>query len=239
MIHAAAAAQPLSRTWNLPQYASNYVNITQSGERVIGGTAAPAGWYPYAARLQIVFSYQLRTTFTCGASLISPNTLLTAAHCICNSIEYWINNQPENFNTSQLPADGELTILASVGNLVAFQDGQINDNIQIVPRACDPVNKPHLVAGRDCGYIRYPGYISQQFGTGMRGDVALIFLPSPVDTSHGIRTAFLDLYNSSNSVGFGHIQKGFTTQVWGGFAPSGPQWGQGAAPPMTPALKCS
>ena len=49
------------------------------GDRVIGGTDAVLGEYPWQAWLHI-----RDMGFTCGGSLITPEWVLTAAHCILN-----------------------------------------------------------------------------------------------------------------------------------------------------------
>ncbi|KAH9633628.1 hypothetical protein HF086_014596 [Spodoptera exigua] len=48
--------------------------------RIIGGALAPVGAYPYFAGLLINF-FGTTARSVCGSSLLSPNRLVTAAHC--------------------------------------------------------------------------------------------------------------------------------------------------------------
>ena len=52
---------------------------TAAGGRVIGGTDATAGEWPWQAKLETKDS-----GFNCGGSLIAPAWVMTAAHCIAD-----------------------------------------------------------------------------------------------------------------------------------------------------------
>ena len=55
-----------------------YETQPSSEHRIVGGTQVPPGRYPYFATLL----REIGTTAYCGGSLIAPNIVLTAAHCI-------------------------------------------------------------------------------------------------------------------------------------------------------------
>ncbi|CAB3227901.1 unnamed protein product [Arctia plantaginis] len=52
--------------------------------RIVGGTVAAPGSHPHMAALTRGL---LIRSFVCGGSIISPRTILTAAHCIINNID--------------------------------------------------------------------------------------------------------------------------------------------------------
>ncbi|KAI5643312.1 trypsin domain-containing protein [Phthorimaea operculella] len=57
-----------------------FKKAAESGSRVVGGEVAPAGAYPYLAGL-IITMPNTPNPSVCGATLVSANRLITAAHC--------------------------------------------------------------------------------------------------------------------------------------------------------------
>ncbi|XP_059490139.1 serine protease 53-like [Neocloeon triangulifer] len=106
-------------------------------ERIIGGTVALSGQFPYQAGVFI------DETRFCGGSLISPQYVLTAAHCIHNANRFEIhlgNNERTNLNEPGLFVD------------VTF-DKIVHENFDIVGSKNDiallrltaPVSQPNIV----------------------------------------------------------------------------------------------
>ena len=56
------------------------VHLRSTSSRIVGGKEAAKGQFPWLA--QIWLNKGLSDKFICGASLISDNVLVTAAHCI-------------------------------------------------------------------------------------------------------------------------------------------------------------
>ncbi|KAK2583734.1 hypothetical protein KPH14_009652 [Odynerus spinipes] len=59
-------------------------------DRIIGGTNASLGAYPWLARIGYTFrsSNRLITDYKCGGSLINKNYVVTAAHCVVNAPDW-------------------------------------------------------------------------------------------------------------------------------------------------------
>jgi trypsin len=55
---------------------------TSAGERIVGGVPASEGEYPYFTALQFVGNGSPFQRQFCGASLIAPQIVMTAAHCV-------------------------------------------------------------------------------------------------------------------------------------------------------------
>jgi secreted trypsin-like serine protease len=69
--------------------------------RIIGGTIAKSARYPYYSWLHIQgSSFGATDSGFCGGSLIAPDVVMTAAHCIQYAIkvDVWVNSTSRNYN---------------------------------------------------------------------------------------------------------------------------------------------
>jgi hypothetical protein len=105
--------------------------------RIVGGDdAVPYSWPALAF---IVFDYKVNetmpdgiveevwSTYTCGGTLITPDTILTAGHCIMKTVDYDYNNQTLNFNVttnSWYPTfESMYTVYLGFQNVAGIADG--------------------------------------------------------------------------------------------------------------------
>jgi len=75
----AAVVPPKMR---IGHYRPSQPNQYYPDERIIGGTIPREGEYPYQVALFRTYVIGFPAQFTCGASLVSPNFVITAAHCV-------------------------------------------------------------------------------------------------------------------------------------------------------------
>ena len=65
-----------------PQAADERTPYASVNPRIVGGTAAPNGKYPFVAYIEL---YKGKRVFACTGSLIDQDSVLTAAHCLINT----------------------------------------------------------------------------------------------------------------------------------------------------------
>jgi secreted trypsin-like serine protease len=70
------------------------------GSRIIGGYAANPKKYPFFAWLNIKLESFTQDTTFCGGTLIAPDVVMTAAHCLeySSAIDVWVNSTTRKAN---------------------------------------------------------------------------------------------------------------------------------------------
>ncbi|XP_014362351.2 collagenase [Papilio machaon] len=99
LLGGAAARQPVALPWDnyhesvgiplasrIKETEDAWMSGDSVGSRIVGGAAAPVNGFPYLAGLLITF-WNHAGTSACGASLLSSNRLVTAAHCWFHSLQ--------------------------------------------------------------------------------------------------------------------------------------------------------
>ncbi|KAG7301997.1 hypothetical protein JYU34_013447 [Plutella xylostella] len=114
--------------------------------KIVGGTAAPLGQYPYQAGLVITLT--TGATSVCGASLLSNTRLVTAGHCwrdlynqarmfqvVLGSTRLFSGGTRVNTNQVQTHANYNLNNLNNDIAMVVIPRINFNNNIQPIPIA--------------------------------------------------------------------------------------------------------
>ena len=85
---------------------------TRMNARIVNGEYAPHGRFPYFCYLHMIMKdinedgIEAEYVYTCGASLIAPNTVLTAAHCITEAYSsYYERDAGEEYNWYNIAAE--------------------------------------------------------------------------------------------------------------------------------------
>ncbi|XP_073960725.1 chymotrypsin-1-like [Choristoneura fumiferana] len=101
-----------------------YSSEDRDWERIVGGTKAANGSYPYQASLRVWGVWHF-----CGASILTPRVILTAAHCVDRM-------RPEYLKvvvgTNQLRAGGTAYSIRKIVRHADYDDDIITNDIAIV-----------------------------------------------------------------------------------------------------------
>ncbi|XP_032521740.2 chymotrypsin-1-like [Danaus plexippus] len=135
-------------------------------ERIVGGTKAPNGSVPYQVSLRI---WGVR--HFCGASLIAPRVILTAAHCVDGL-------KPQYFQaivgTNQLLAGGtaytirkvvrhkeydEEIIVNDIAIIFTDKEVEFNDKVDAIELNDEPVDAGEELLLTGWGTTSYPGHL--------------------------------------------------------------------------------
>jgi len=167
-------------SWSLRKETQQVDDDYQDRSLIINGTMAELGRYPYIV--------ELFPTPGCGGSLIAPDVVLTAAHCLL---------QVDNFELVQIPRT------VTIGRHSLYWDFEDADAYETINTASYKIHKSFIETSFDRAHDTLPGH----------GDVALIKLEKaskiqPAKISKGAASSRLEVGDRLTVMGYGLTEEG-------------------------------
>ncbi|CAB3226279.1 unnamed protein product [Arctia plantaginis] len=147
-------------------YSSSTPETRDEWERIVGGTKAPNGSIPYQASLRV-----FGVRHFCGASVITPRIILTAAHCLESMLPSYYQAV---VGTNQLRTGGKAynirkmvmheeydsyTLKNDIALLFTEKEMEFDSNVDAVELNDEPVMKGEDVMLTGWGATSYPGHV--------------------------------------------------------------------------------
>uniref|UniRef100_A0A1B6DUP3 Peptidase S1 domain-containing protein n=1 Tax=Clastoptera arizonana TaxID=38151 RepID=A0A1B6DUP3_9HEMI len=118
--------------FHVPVILNDTADILQLGDvKIIGGYSAKAGEYPFQVSLRSKVDYSGTYGHFCGASLIGPSLVLTAAHCVSSRV-----NEPANYyvtvGSNELNSIAQSRSLQSIAVHPYYNQDTVENDIAIL-----------------------------------------------------------------------------------------------------------
>eukprot|EP00588_Corethron_pennatum_P025948 CAMPEP_0194315538 /NCGR_PEP_ID=MMETSP0171-20130528/12353_1 /TAXON_ID=218684 /ORGANISM="Corethron pennatum, Strain L29A3" /LENGTH=335 /DNA_ID=CAMNT_0039071399 /DNA_START=133 /DNA_END=1137 /DNA_ORIENTATION=+ len=174
-------SQSQKSSWSLRKEKQQVDDDNQDRSLIINGTMAELGRYPYIV--------ELFPTPGCGGSLIAPDVVLTAAHCLL---------QADNFELVQIPRT------VTIGRHSLYWDFEDADAYETISTASYKIHKSFIETSfAHRAHDTLPGH----------GDVALIKLEKeskiqPAKISKGAASSRLEVGDRLTVMGYGLTEEG-------------------------------
>jgi secreted trypsin-like serine protease len=187
--------------------------------RIIGGTLAPIGAYPWQVSIGISGQPQIYGHF-CGGSLVGPNWIVTAAHCVYGQ------TAPEHLQvltgTNFLNQGGEIHLVDQIVVNEGWSSTTFDHDVAILhlPEAVHQ-NPISLVSPQDADRLARPGLIALVSGWGLTRE-------SGSQVSNVLRNVSVQLVTKQDCSGTASYPGAITdTMICAGFAEGGKDGCQG------------